>query len=173
MCHFIMIAVAERHREAIEALGRGRAAFGVDSATNPSALRLFAPGDAVYVLTRGGCSCELYSEPSEPTTEEDAAADRARYRRKGWSEAKIARAIEAKARPHKGANEHRRAFHAAISSIVQRFGSARLFAHMYDGRIDNEEIGSAGCLRMPLADFDRQEGAFLLDTLVDVVTDAG
>ena len=173
MCHFITVGVPARHRESIEALGRGRGGLGFDPATNRSVLRLFPPGDAVFFLTHRGCSCALYSEPTETTTEEDEAADRARYRRKRWSEAKIARAIEAKAKLHHGARENRRRFHDAISPVVQRLGRVRLFAHWYDGRIDTEEIGPADRLRIPLAEFSRQGGAFPVDKIVEIVNEGG
>jgi hypothetical protein len=136
-------------------------------------VRLFPPSDVVFFLTHGGCSCDLYSEPVETTAEEDEAADRARYRRKGWSQSKIDRAIEAKAKPHAGPHEDRQRFCDAISLVVQRLGRVRLLAHQYEGRIDTEDVGPADSLRMALALFARQRGAFPLDTLVEVVRDAG
>jgi hypothetical protein len=173
MCHIMSVGVPARDREAIEALGRGRDGLAVDPATNRSLLRLFPSGDAVFFLTQGGCSCSLYGEPTETTTAEDEAADRARYRRKGWSDAKIARAIEAKARPHKKPRENRQKVCDAISQIVQRLGRVRLFAHWYDGRVDTEEFEPVERRTIPLAEFRRQDGAFPVDKIVEIINEAG
>jgi hypothetical protein len=167
MCYFVTIGVPTEHRQPVEALQKGR--FRVDPAPNPSVARLFPPDDALFTLTYGGCSCDLYAEPSSATGEEDQAATRARYQRQGWSEAKIARALQSQRRPR---TDHRAKFCETISTLVTAIGHIRLFAHSYSGDIDTENVGTAAHVTIGLNDFVQQQGAFQVDTVVELVREA-
>ena len=137
MCYFITIGVPTRHRQLVEALQKGR--FRVDPAANPSVARLFPPDDALFTLTYGGCSCDLYAEPSS------------------------------KRRPRA---DHPAKFCEAISTLVTAVGHVRLLAHSYSGDIDDEDVGPTAPLTLPLQDFLRQQGAFPVDTAVELVREA-
>jgi hypothetical protein len=184
MCYFVTLGIAARQRSSVEALPSLRGGFNVQPATNPSVARLFPKEDALFVVTRGGCSCDLYSRPGlEPDAspgarDEDIA--RARYRRLGWSEAKVSRALEAKrlkaaSRPHGGAagEDSRVKFCGAVTALVEQAGLVRLFAHMFSGRIDTEDVGPGGRLRLSVEAFMSQGGAFPVDTVVEIVAGTG
>jgi hypothetical protein len=175
MCYFVTIGVAGKDGLLVEGLGSGREGFGIGRFSNPSVVRLFPPTDVLFTITHGGCSCDIYAAPLARNTDEDEAADRERYRRKGWSEAKISRALEAK-RSRAGraqAHECRERFQAAISDLVRKIGHVRLLAHMYSGRIDDEEVVSHARMTIPLSEFEHQGGAFASDSIVEVVHRAG
>ena len=141
MCYFITIGVPARHRQLVEALQKGR--FRVDRSSNPSVARLFPPDDALFTLTRGGCSCDLYTEPRS-TIAEDAF----------------------------GRVDHRAKFCERIAGVVEAIGRVRLFVHMYSGDIDSENIGTAAHVTIRLEDFVLRQGAFQVNTVVNLVREA-
>ena len=141
MCYYVTIGVPTGHRQMVEALQKGR--FRVDPAPNPSVVRLFPPDEALFTLTYGGCSCDLYAEPGS------AIAEGARAR-----------------------VDHRAKFRETIAALVAAIGHVRLFAHSYSGDIDDEDVGPTARLTLPLQDFLQQQGAFQVDTVVELVREA-
>lgn len=172
MCYFITIGVPARHRQLVEALQKGR--FRVDRSSNPSVARLFPPDDALFTLIDGHCSCALYIQDESTTAEADEGKARARYQRQGWSEAKISRALEAKrqARSANQRDDHRAEFCERIAGVVEAIGRVRLFVHMYSGDIDSENIGTTAHVTIRLDDFVQRQGAFQVDTVVELVREA-
>jgi hypothetical protein len=81
MCSFLFVAVSKR--VALERAGELRVR-AIDGTRVPSAV----PNDhRAYFVTDAQCSCAFEVRPAQP--------DRAQhYRRKGWSETKIARALQ-------------------------------------------------------------------------------
>jgi len=111
MCTFITAVLpACADADAVASIFRahGRAFFpGAMSAVNAAFL---AAGEREFHTTRGHCDCGTPLGRSTRRSGRDAPADAAaRLRRKGWSEAKIARAVmqraEADARPPRAAGE--------------------------------------------------------------------
>src|SRR5690606_691206 len=91
----LTIAVPAKHADLVrEAFGRG---FVLHPTDNASVRAAMPRGYARQILTSGMCSCGLYTRPilgggrdgSHPTERL-----RAKYVKRGWSETKIARAIE-------------------------------------------------------------------------------
>lgn len=108
MCHFITLVAPTEDAAGIRAdmERHGRAATPID---NPSVRKVLRDGEHQYLTTRGHCDCGTVLAPRHDTPdafEKKLAKEAARMRRKGWSEAKIARAIEdqrkAGARPDGG-----------------------------------------------------------------------
>src|SRR5271169_3095019 len=94
MCELITFAVPQR--VVIPDVPGGRdAAFGVAPYKNSGGGHSYPAGSAAYSLTVGGCSCSLYLEPQyvEARARGEAQLE-ARFRSKGWSEAKVARALQ-------------------------------------------------------------------------------
>jgi len=176
MCWFVTIGVTSAGAAALEELGRARGELGVSKSSNPHLARIFGVDDVRFEVTHGGCSCDLYTAPRERDTSEHERA-RARYRRKGWSEAKIARALEASetaksagvGRTREIGPDH--AFRGAISRQVREFGSVRIFAHMYNASQGEEQVACLGRRRITLDAF--LESGFPPDELVEVIDEAG
>src|SRR5262245_32048356 len=139
MCWFVTMGVTSAGAAALEELGRARGELDVSKSSNPHLARIFDADDVRFEITHGGCSCDLYTAPPERDPDEH---ERARYRRKGWSEAKIARALEARETAKSagvGLNHQigpEFAFRDAISNQVREFGGVRIFAHMYNASQD-------------------------------------
>src|SRR4051794_39247903 len=92
MCYFLTIAVPSPHAERIGGMfGRG---FQTHPTANPSVTSALPAGYAARLITRGMCSCDLYARPRGADAPDPAAHLRREYERRGWSEAKIQRALE-------------------------------------------------------------------------------
>src|SRR4051794_15015277 len=90
MCFFLTISVPEKYFDRIpEAFGHG---FELRPAENTSLLAALPSRHVAYVLASGGCSCDLYACPKSS----DQAREhlRRKYAKRGWSDGKIARALE-------------------------------------------------------------------------------
>jgi hypothetical protein len=102
---------------------------------------------------------------------------RQKYQKKGWSEAKIARAMEDKEAAKSagiGRNSEmgpERRFREAITAQVRRFNNVRLFAHLYKGSLDDEVVTSEGQREIDLFQF--LESGFPAEKLVEIVERTG
>ncbi len=175
MCYFVTVGVPEARREAVEDLAKGREGFAVHVVRNRFLIEQFAPGNVLFYVTHGGCSCDLVAEPTGISDAEEEARQRERYRRKGWSEAKIARALESRGekKRHARPDDPRPRFVDAIRQWVVSIGQVRLLAHSYSGSVDDEQLERFGQTTVTLAEFLRDEGTFPADTLVDIVRGEG
>lgn len=105
MCTFITLIAANDDLDRINAIlasldnrGHVRRAERVET---PGLRACLAPQEREYWLSRGTCDCGTYlghEFQRGENPEEARAAAISRYRRKGWSEARIARALADKAR---------------------------------------------------------------------------
>ena len=149
MCHFITLIAATEDVSAVSAVLRrhGRAARPVDNASVRGVLR---EGERQYLTTSGHCDCGSVLSHRRDTPEdleEKLASEEARLQRKGWSNAKIARAIEdrrkAEAKP-KGGHEIDSfdLWAAALTDLRSDLGVSRagLFIRFYSGDISDESF---------------------------------
>ncbi len=173
MCWFITIGLNAAGGTAVEELDQQRNGLGVRRSLNSDLAVLFLKSDARFEITHGGCSCDLFWPPQHEEDPERSEGVRRRHRKKGWSEAKIARSLHA-SQNSKSANIGRnrqvdaeRIYRDAITELVRRFGCVRIFAHMYSGSQDEESVTSAGRCRIGLAEF--LETGFPPDQLVEIV----
>ena len=96
MCHFITLIAPTDDVAAVRAMmeRHGRAAEPID---NPSIRKVLRQGERQYLTTPGHCDCGTVLAPrkgSAEAFEEKLAKEAARLKRKGWSQAKIARAVD-------------------------------------------------------------------------------
>ena len=81
------------------------------------------PRDAVRIdVTAGWCACDFYCGDTPQESNEDPDAERRSYARKGWTQAKIDRAIESRrsagrATPRKHLSDD---FAAAIETLARQ-----------------------------------------------------
>ncbi len=92
MCDFIILVAPTADQQALSAAmaRHGRAARPI---ANASLFRALLPGEFPYLTTQSACDCGtvLGTVGNDPETE--LAKDAARLAKKGWSQARIARAI--------------------------------------------------------------------------------
>ncbi len=169
------VGIREDRAAWVEALDYERDGMGVRPSVNPHLARLFPASDARFELTRGGCSCELCCGP-RGLDAGDLDKRRRQYRGQGWSEAKIARALQASATAREASVQAARGtrlrsrFRTAVTELVAQAGSVRLFAHFYRGSQDDELVACHGRRRLSVNEFldvDLPE-----DVLLEVAGDA-
>ena len=146
------------------------AALEVRPSQNPSLAAAFPAGDVRLALCSGGCSCDLYTPTRRRGEAEQEERSRARYRRQGWSEAKIERALASRhaARQAQGRDAARVELLRAIEDWTRTLGAVRLVAHWYGGGFDEETVSIAARATLSLAQLAAAGGAFPEDTLVTV-----
>lgn len=133
MCYFVFVGIAESRR-AFALSSLVDAGFHVGTTGNDAIRSCFLREDSVLVVSHGGCSCGIYAK--RPITSAHAA-QLGKYRKKGWSEAKIRRAMAAKRdrEPPMLA-----VFRDCFASIVRASGSARILAHSFAGDMETEQV---------------------------------
>ncbi|MBX3202772.1 MAG: hypothetical protein KF850_39045 [Labilithrix sp.] len=145
MCLFITLAVAPRHAESVQRIA-GRE-LEARPQVNTSIAKLVAPR-ATFVLTTGGCSCDLFGAKRNDgkAAEEDRGAARRKYAKLGWSAAKIERAIAARhtsADGGRGLVGLRNDAREIIARIAEETGDVALLVHAYSGDIERETVCAA------------------------------
>jgi hypothetical protein len=146
MCHFITLVAPTDDEDAVRAVmeRHGRAASPID---NPSIRAVLNDRERQYLTTRGHCDCGTVLAPrhdSPDALEEKLAKEVARMRRKGWSETKVARAIEdqrkADARPRGGGSDSIEMWNAALHDLGEELTIpyVGLLVRFYSGAIATE-----------------------------------
>src|SRR5687768_11814114 len=108
MCYLVTIGTRGSQAD-IEGLLGPNSRLVVQPSRNPSLRLLFPQRDQLFQVTSGGCSCDLVMCSHEPLRNEQRARLRARYQRKGWSPAKIGRALADWEIAHERQAQHRAA----------------------------------------------------------------
>lgn len=151
MCHFVTLIAPTDDAAAVRAVmeRHGRAAEPID---NPSIRKVLRDGERQYLTTRGHCDCGTVLAPRHDTPEaleEKLAREAARMKRKGWSDAKIARAIEdrrkADAKPRGGGSDSLELWNAALHDLRDelKLPYAGLFVRFYSGAIASEVFSAS------------------------------
>jgi hypothetical protein len=177
VCYFIVVGVRDEGARVLELERQEREGFGVVPAANADVAALFPTGDRLFWITHGGCSCDLVkSHASAP--EADLKKQRAQYQKKGWSEAKIDRALKAK---HASKTQVPRGQRddtplERIDDLLVRLsgthGGVRVFVHMFDGSIDEEKVVGAIGDRVHARGIASKRG-LPEDVVVELISDAG
>lgn len=148
MCHFITLIAPTEDAAAVRATmeRHGRAADPID---NRSVREVLREGERQYLTTRGHCDCGTVLAPRHDTPEafeEKLAKEAARMRRKGWSDAKIARALEngrkADARPSGGGSDSLELWNAVLRELSEelKLPHAGLLVRFYSGDVATENF---------------------------------
>jgi hypothetical protein len=151
MCHFVTLIAPTENADAVRAVleRHGRAASPID---NPSVRKILRDGERQYLTTSGHCDCGTVLAPRHDTSEafeDKLAKELARMKRKGWSEAKIARAIQgrrkADARPSGGRSDSLELWNAALHDLGEALNLpyAGLFVRFYSGAIATEAFNAS------------------------------
>jgi hypothetical protein len=167
MCFLVTVGVAG-FRGDITAPFRA-AGFTTNPAVNPTSAAM--PRNAVRIdVTAGWCSCDFYGGDTPQKSDADPDAVRRKYERKGWTQAKIDRAIASSrsvraATPRKNRDEQ---FAAAIGTLARQGARVTLLAHMFSGSFA-EPFEISGTTELPLEHYLKAGNYFPADTLVTLV----
>ena len=147
MCHYITLIVPTDDTTALAAIMK-RHGRGARAADNPSLTKVLRPGDRQYMTTLKHCDCGtvLGQKPNETVVATKATSEADRLRRKGWSQARITRALADKARaesrpPRPGPDSLDR-WTAILADLATglRLPHAGLFVHFYSGGIETDDL---------------------------------
>ena len=92
----------------------------------------------------------------------DEEAERAKYRMKGWSPAKIERAIHGR-RPQERTTVA--AFRDSFALVVHAAGTARILAHSFSGDAETEYVAVRETRYLPVTEYLDAGGAHDVDVL--------
>lgn len=148
MCHFITLITPTGNAALVRSVmeRHGRRADPID---NPSIRKILTNGERQYLTTRGQCDCGTVLAPSTDTVEEQLAKDASRMRRRGWSETKIARALDGRrkgdVRPHGGGSDSIELWIAVLSDLSRelKLPYAGLLVKIYAGAIATETFSAS------------------------------
>ena len=154
MCYFVAISGVSSF-EAFRAHG-----FDVSAPGTPDID--LALGPHWSFVTRGGCSCDFYTNQDPSARLEQ---DRQRLARKGWSSAKIERALKSRMSEE---NPVLTNFLASLSEIAESSSSIRLLCHCFSGSVESERFEVQGEIRMSLSELRGASGHFPTDTVVQL-----
>ena len=151
MCHFLTIAVPRKTVPEVPQEFLRRIRF--DEHTNQSVTRHTPPNWTSFTATSGGCSCDFYHA-------QDVALERRtklekKYRKKGWSDTKIQRALESRRDEPGRSAGLREDILDLVSNLGTAFGEVRLSLHWYSGDVGTENFDLTDLGRIPLKDFRR------------------
>ena len=166
MCWLIFAGIHGQRGDLVAAFKtRG---YTAELSRNPTCAQVGTPD--VLAVTDGHCACALYI-PTQRYVGEDTQLMRARYRRKGWTDGKIERAVKARcaaAEKRVAMRANRNLFPSTIEELVESGAEVSLLAHFFEGSF--EEPFSISIRRtLTLAEFMGNGGAFPEDELTVIV----
>ena len=142
--------------------------FVADLSRNPTCAQIHCA--SVLEVRDANCSCSLYL-PTQRYVGENTALMRARYRRKGWPEGKVERAVKARcAADQKRAAGHaaRNVFPSMVAELAEAGAEVSLLAHFFDGSFE-EPFAVRARHKLTLTEYMSNGGAFPEDELVTIV----
>ncbi|HEV2802287.1 MAG TPA: hypothetical protein VGW12_17575 [Pyrinomonadaceae bacterium] len=165
MCYFITVGVAEEHADVLRQ--RLSDTVGASPVSNGSILRLLPAGYLTFNLG-GLCSCHLYSgSGAEPLNVEKL---RSKYKRKGWSEGKINRAISDKLSAREESSKGLRPdLREQLCRIAGEAGRLSIVVHFYAGGEESEIVPVEGKKVVTCHGLMSDDDSVPEDTLVEVV----
>lgn len=164
MCHFLTITVPGRAVPEVPKEYRRKVHF-VEQ-TNRSVTE-FAPPDWIsFIAISGGCSCDFYRTPHD--TPENRSNLKQKYQKRGWSEAKIHRALESQKDAPTRCAGLRDDIRDLVTNLTNELGEIRLSLHWYSGDVETEDfiLDDVGCVSV--ADFRRDTTALREETTLTI-----
>jgi hypothetical protein len=142
MCFFITLAVPAEHAGLVTQIADQ--GFAIRPQTNRS-ISKHVGARATFVLTSGGCSCDLYASEADDghAALKELNTARRKYAKLGWSAPKIERALAAR---HTSADRRSRFVglrsdaREIVVRIAEAVGELGPLVHAYSGDIDEEAV---------------------------------
>ena len=166
MCWMLYVGVSSYRGDAVQPFRKY--GFGTALASNPTCA--FLPGALRLEVTAGWCSCGIYAG-ARKAKPGNLDHQRRKYEKKGWSAAKIERALASATRTHTtpqiNPRDHAAQFADAIKTLVEGNGKVTLLAHFFDGAF-TEPFEISGSTRTSLEDYVTGGNSFPHDSLVSI-----
>lgn len=136
MCHFLSISLPRQSIPDVPEKFRREIQFVEHR--NASIVASIPPHWISFLVISGSCSCGFYQ--ADATSSEDALKMAAKYRKKGWNEVKIQRAIETQSNAGSSRAGLRDDIRGLIAQLVKDVGQLRLSLHWYSGDTATEKF---------------------------------
>jgi len=149
MCHFLTISVPSPSVPEVPEHLRREIHFSEQ--LNRSVTKHTPPNWTSFVATSGGCSCDFYRAGDDSSAGESKRISK--YRKQGWSEAKIQRVIESRATATIRSAGLRDDVVGMVAEFTHAFGQIRLSLHWYSGDTETESFSLNVSGQVLLADF--------------------
>jgi hypothetical protein len=172
MCYFITVSVPKSKEEIFKSnIPRG---LSIIECSNPSIIEYLPKSYSPYYLITGMCSCDLFSEESN---EEDLQKTEhkliKKYRKKGWSENKIKRAIS-QSLSDSTSNISKAGLRddakMLLSDIAVKVGKIKIIVHMYSGDQNAERFDIQEGIKVSSSDFLKNNPVKRTDQMFSIVT---
>ena len=164
MCHFLTIAVPGKIVPEVPQEFRRKIHFTEHA--NRSVTESTPADWTSFTATSGSCLCDFYKAPNNAP--DDTSKLEMKYRKKGWSEAKIHRALEghkAQATRPAGLQDD---ILDLVTDLVNKFGEIRLSLHWYSGDVETENFSLKDAGSISLEDFRWDTTAFEDETTIKI-----
>ena len=171
MCYLLTIGTRESLAGVKAMLGPGRL-LTVRTSRNAALRSAFPKADQLFELTSGQCSCDLVIRSTQRSVEDHRARLQALYDGRGWSQAKIARALaESESdleRQLAGQAAPGTQLWALLRALAAKPGGLRVLVHPMQGSSTTKRFKSVGVSAFPV---DRLVDAGVIpeDMLAEIV----
>ena len=143
MCHFLTISVPGSAVPEVPEEFRRKIHF---TEHRNQSVTEHAPSDwCSFTATSGGCSCDFY-RGSDDSLDERSRLEK-KYRKKGWSEAKIERSLKSQRAAPIRSEGLRKDMLGLVTALTNALGEIRLSLHWYSGDVETERfvLSDVGC----------------------------
>ncbi len=135
MCFFLVFSVPGREKP--EVPPHLERCVHLVRTKNRAILRLSPEEWSSYFVTSGGCSCALYRPGQTAKKEGNRLAEK--YRKKGWSEAKIHRAIRNRPNRELARSGLQPPIPELVAEMTSAHGRVRVTLHWFSGNVEEED----------------------------------
>ena len=174
MCYFITIAVDERHESTLKQ--KLRSSFRLSRSENPSIKARLEPQDVSFVMADGMCACDLFREPQAIESENKEEKLRRKYakpkyKKLGWTEAKIERAIaDSLSKPASEFFGLRADLRWQLCDLVTEVGRVSIVVHFYSGDTETDEVPIELKKTITCEDLRDDDESVVENTLVEITS---
>jgi hypothetical protein len=171
MCYFISVAVDKKYESTLKQ--KLRSSFTLLPSENSSIANHLKPQDTVFLITNGMCACELFAKPDFIEKSEETLRQKyskPKYKKLGWTEAKIERAIANRlSKPAKDFSGLREDLRWSLYDLVSETKRATVIVHFYSDDIETEEVSITEKRIITCEDLQNKDASIEEDTLIEVV----
>lgn len=173
MCYFIAIAVPKQFDQYLQT--RLSTEFYLETLSNHSILQMIQCDQVAYWVTTGACSCSLYQNPDafdKKIARIKKKYYQPKYKKRGWTEAKMQRAIADQLANMQKINLGLRFdLKTALFDVVKQAKTLSLYVHWYSGDIGKETVPCFSSVAITVDEFVHNEKLVLEDMLIALKTE--
>ena len=164
MCYYLTISFGREHAATVKSdFSKG---FRLRENKNPFFEKNFGSNFVSYDVTDGHCSCSIFGDLAAEEIVDQTAKIIEKYRKKGWSENKIRRAV--KNHDLKPERKTDSGIRKILAELFNEIGSYWLFAHMYKGMIDEEPLKAASFKELKIPELADKKMAVPEDVIIKI-----